>query len=101
MTHTVSFTFKEELSPADHEGFFHAAKRLGEIPGVINLCLLRQTSAKNPFAFCITMEFSDERQYEGYCNHPLHKGFVSEQWMTKVATFQEADFETVSDWATP
>ena len=100
MTHTVSFTFKEELSPADHEGFFHAAKRLGEIPGVINLRLLRQTSAKNPFALCLAMEFGDESKYEGYCNHPLHNDFVSEQWMTKVATFQEADFENVSDWAT-
>ena len=63
MTHTVSFTFKEELSATDHEGFFQAAKRLGEIPGVINLCLLRQTSAKNPFALCLAMEFGDESKY--------------------------------------
>ena len=98
MTHTVSFKLKDEITLANREEFFQAAKRLGEIPGVINLRLLRQTSVKNPFAFCLTMEFCDEGKYEGYSNHPLHNQFVSEQWLTKVSSFQEADFEDVNDW---
>ena len=59
MTHTVSFTLREGFTRADHEEFFQAAKKLEEIPGVISLRLLRQTSAKNPYAFCLTMEFSN------------------------------------------
>jgi heme-degrading monooxygenase HmoA len=98
ITHTVSFQLKEELTRADHGAFFEAAKGLGEIPGVIKLGLLRQTSAKNPYAFCFTMEFRDESAHESYSNHPRHIQFVEEQWMTKVASFQEADFEEVEDW---
>ncbi|MDA7916277.1 Dabb family protein [Verrucomicrobia bacterium] len=99
MIHSVSFKLKDDLSRADHESFFQAARQLGEIPGVIGLRLLRQTSTKNPFAFCLSMEFSDESTYESYSCNPLHSNFVRQQWMTKVETFQEADFEDVNDWA--
>lgn len=97
ITHTVSFKFKDELTLADREQFFQAAMKLGEIPGVSNLRLLKQTSSKNPFAFCLTMEFCDKDQYEFYSNHLLHNQFVSEQWLEKIASFQEADFEEVNE----
>ena len=98
ITHTASFSFKPEISDADREAFFKAAKPLSQIEGTLNFRLLRQTSAKNPYHFCFAMEFADQASYDTYSNHPDHNQFVEEQWLTKVDSFQEADFETVEEW---
>ncbi len=98
ITHTVSFTLKPDVTSDQESQFFDAARVLGEIPGIRDLLLLRQTSATNPYAFCFSMEFPDEATYRSYSSHPLHDQFVEEQWLMKVDAFQEADFEKVEDW---
>jgi Stress responsive A/B Barrel Domain len=65
---------------------------LANLPGVEEFQCLNQISEKNPFDFCLSMEFQTELLYRHYNDHPEHIRFVKEQWAKCVAGFQEADF---------
>jgi hypothetical protein len=92
--HTVVFTpLHPEGSPAELD-FLDAAARLGEIPGVEELELLRETSPKNGYRFGLSMEFADGAAYERYNEHPEHVRFVQERGLAEVADFLEIDYET-------
>ena len=55
------------------------------------IALLRQVGAKSEFRFGISMEFADQRAYDGYNEHPAHVRFVSERWVPEVSDFLELD----------
>lgn len=95
ITHTVQFKLKEELTPADINEFFDEAKLLATIRGTENFKAYLQVSDKNPFTHSFSMEFEDLGSYEFYSNHTIHSDFVERQWIPKVESFQEADFEEV------
>lgn len=73
---------------------FFIAHCLTTIPGVHNFQVYHQVSDKNPLSYCFSMEFVDQATYDFYSNHLLHLEFVEKHWLTKVASFQEADFQT-------
>ena len=91
--HTVQFAFKEGISSDEEASFFCDAYSLAEIPGPKNFEAFRQTSKKNPYKFCLSMEFDDQEGYDFYSNHEVHNDFLAKQWFVKVDSFQEADFE--------
>ena len=93
ITHTVQFKLKEGLNPADIKEFFDEAKLLASIHGTKNFKAHLQVSDKNPFTHSFSMEFEDQGSYEFYSNHTIHLNFVERQWIPKVDSFQEADFE--------
>jgi hypothetical protein len=93
ITHTVQFKLKEGLTPADIKEFFDEAKSLAAIRGTENFKAYQQVSNKNPFTHSFSMEFEDQGSYEFYSSHTIHSDFVERQWIPKVDSFQEADFE--------
>jgi len=93
--HTVQFKLKEGLSPADTMAFFEAAKLLATIRGTRNFKAHLQVSDKNPFTHLFSMEFEDQGSYDFYSSHTIHSDFVENQWIPKVESFQEADFEPI------
>ena len=93
ITHTVQFKLKEGLNPADIKEFFDEAKLLASIHGTKNFKAHLQVSDKNPFTHSFSMEFEDQGSYEFYSNHTIHLDFVERQWIPKVDSFREADFE--------
>ena len=80
--HTVSFRLVHLAGPA----------LLAAIPGVQDLTVSRQVSAKSPFRFQFAMSFADQAAYDAYDAHPDHRGFVAERWQSEVAEFAEQDF---------
>jgi len=91
--HTVQFELKEGLNPADTKDFFDEARLLATIHGTKNFKVYLQVSDKNPFTHSFSMEFEDQGSYEFYSSHTIHSDFVERQWIPKVESFQEADFE--------
>ena len=91
--HTVQFKLKAELNAEEKKDFFEKAHSLTTIPGVNHFKVYDQVSDKNSFSYCFSMEFVDQATYDFYSNHPLHSEFVEKYWLTKVASFQEADFQ--------
>ena len=91
--HTVQFKLKEGLNPADIKEFFDEAKLLASIHGTKNFRAHLQVSDKNPFTHSFSMEFEGQGSYEFYSNHTIHLDFVERQWIPKVDSFREADFE--------
>ena len=61
-----------------------------------NELFLRQVGAKSEFRFGISMEFADQRGYDGYNEHPAHVRFVSERWLPEVSDFLELDYTVLS-----
>jgi len=91
--HSVIFTLKHPKgSPAEKE-FLEAAKALSSITGVERFECLRQVSKKNKFDFGLSMEFSNQKLYDAYNNHPDHVAFVQQRWMKEVEDFLEIDYE--------
>ncbi len=90
--HTVVFSLKHAAGSAAEALFLKAADVLADIPGVQKFEKLRQTSAKNDYAFGFSMEFNDETAYSGYNDHPLHVAFVRDRWVPEVAKFMEIDY---------
>lgn len=90
--HTVAFRLHHAAGSAEELDFLAAARALADIPGVEAFEQLRQTSAKNDFAFGLSMEFADEEAYVGYDEHPVHRAFVAERWVPEVADFLEIDY---------
>ncbi len=93
ITHTVQFKLKDGLNPVDIKEFFDEAKLLASIHGTNNFKAHLQVSDKNPFTHSFSMEFEDQGFYEFYSNHNIHLNFVERQWIPKVDSFREADFE--------
>lgn len=95
--HTVSFTLKYAKGSPEEKAFLDATLTLINIPGVQHFERLLQTSKKNRFAFGLSMEFSDQKDYEAYNNHPIHTGFIEQYWIPGVEDFLETDYEPYSD----
>lgn len=91
--HTVAFRLKHPAGSAEEKSFLQAACELVRIPGVQKFECLRQTSVKNPFAFGLSMEFTDQAAYDFYSDHPDHTAFVQQRWIPEVAEFMELDYE--------
>ena len=90
--HTVAFRLKHAPGSAAEHDFLRAACALASIPGVQKFECLRQMSAKNSFAFGLSMEFADAAAYAFYTDHPDHTAFVQGRWIPEVAEFMELDY---------
>lgn len=90
--HTVLFRLKHAKGSADEAAFLKTADVLTRIPGVENFQKLRQVSSKNDFAFCFSMEFASQTEYDFYNAHPDHVAFVQGKWMPEVEAFMEVDY---------
>lgn len=90
--HTVAFRLKHAQGSAAERDFLDAAKILAAIPGVQRFEQLRQVSPKNGFRFGFSMEFADQKAYDGYNVHPDHVAFVRDRWIPEVEDFLEIDY---------
>lgn len=90
--HTVVFSLKHAAHSAEENLFMNAADFLATIPGVQKFEKMRQTSPKNDYHFGLSMEFSDQRAYQHYNDHPLHVAFVRDRWIPEVSKFMEIDY---------
>ncbi len=90
--HTVVFSLKHAAGSDAERNFLDAADTLRSIPGVQKFEKLRQISAKNDYAFGLSMEFADQAAYQSYNDHPAHAKFVSERWIPEVDRFMEIDY---------
>ena len=91
--HTVAFTLKYPKGSPEEKAFLDATLHLKKIPGVQQFERLRQTSKKNRFDFGLSMEFSGQKEYESYNNHPIHTEFIQQYWIRGVEDFSETDYE--------
>ena len=91
--HTVAFRLHHAPASAEEQDFLDTARALADIPGVESFEQLRQTSAKNDFAFGFSMEFADQAAYDAYNAHPAHTAFVRDRWAPEVADFLEIDYQ--------
>jgi heme-degrading monooxygenase HmoA len=92
--HTVAFRLKHAHDSDAERDFLRAACELAKIEGVEKFECLRQTSAKNPFTFGLSMEFADAAAYAHYSEHPDHVAFVRQRWIPEVDEFMELDYVT-------
>lgn len=91
--HTVVFTLTHEPGSAAERMFLaDGARLLAAIPGVREFSVSRQVSPKSDFAWQFSMAFVDQRAYDDYDAHPVHRAFVVQRWQSEVARFQEFDF---------
>ncbi len=90
--HSVFFTLKHDPGSPEEAAFFAKSKKLSAIPGVQNFQVLKEVSAKNPYAFGFSMEFATQADCDRYNNHPDHVSFVRDVWMSEVVDFQEIDY---------
>lgn len=90
--HIVPFSLKHAKGSAEEASFLAALAKLAEIPGVLNLQVMPQISAKNEFAYGVSMEFASNAEYQAYNDHPAHVAFVQGRWLPEVAAFMEIDF---------
>ncbi len=93
--HTVTFSLNHEPGSLGEKEFLNEAATLASIPKVLDYIIRRQTSAKNAHAFGISMKFDNATDFQEYCDHPVHLGFIEKHWLTEVSDFQEADFEAL------
>ena len=94
ITHSVIFSLKHPAGSAEEKRFHADAQRiLAAIPGVQNFRRLRQISRKNDYSFGFSMEFADQRAYDGYDAHPDHIAWVRDRWVPEVSKFLEIDYE--------
>jgi len=91
--HTVAFRLKHAPGSDAERDFLRAACELAKIHSVQKFECLRQTSAKNPFTFGLSMEFADAAAYAYYSEHPDHVAFVRQRWIPEVDEFMELDYE--------
>ena len=90
--HSVFLAFKSEISEAEKAFFIAESRKLAEIPGVMNLKVLEEFNATNPYTHGLGMDFDDQAAYDIYSNHPQHNQFVQEVWLPRVEKWQEIDF---------
>jgi len=91
IVHSVFFRLNHPAGSTGETAFLAKAAQLSNIPGVQNFHVLRETSPKNPYAFGLSMEFTDQAAYDAYNTHPDHVAFVQNIWLKEVAEFQEID----------
>ena len=91
--HTVIFSLTHRPGSVEEQDFLQAARKLAAIPGVEKFECLRQISPKNTFAFGLSMEFANQRAYDGYNQHPDHVAFVQQRWLKEVTDFLEIDYQ--------
>ena len=91
--HSVVFTLKHEKGSVQEKGFFAALDKLTAIPGVENFRYMKQISKKNSFDYILTMDFSNQKTYDYYNQHPDHVAFVQNVWLKEVKDFMEIDYE--------
>jgi hypothetical protein len=92
ITHTALFRLKHAKGSPEEAAFLEAADILIAIPGVEDFQKLRQVSPKNDFAFCFSMKFKSQTEYDFYNTHPDHVAFVRDRWIPEVAAFMEVDY---------
>ncbi|HWK29755.1 MAG TPA: Dabb family protein [Solirubrobacter sp.] len=95
MRHGVVFRLKHPSGSPEEADFLRANAALASIPGVEAFELMREVSAKNDYAFALTMEFADRAAYEAYNEHPEHVAFVRDRWVPEVEAFLELDSEAL------
>ncbi len=93
--HTVTFRLKHGPGSPEEKVFLAEAAELAAIPEVVEFLIRRQTSPKLDHTFGISMWFASPADYEAYNAHPDHLAFLQRRWFTDVASFQEADFESL------
>jgi hypothetical protein len=92
--HTVVFNLKHAHGSLQEKAFLRDAKTaLEKIPGVEKFEQLRQVSKKTNYRFGFSMEFADQKAYDGYDRHPRHVAFVQDRWNREVDAFMEIDYE--------
>ena len=91
--HTVAFKLIHLPGSQAEREFLEAGGRLSAIPAVRHFECLRQTGAKNPYAFGFSMEFASQQDYRAYNEHPDHVRFVQTRWKPEVVDFIEIDYE--------
>lgn len=89
--HAALFKLIHEPGSAEERAFLLALSALRHIPGVQEFEISEEVSPKNPYAFAISMTFSDQAGYDAYNTHPLHVTFVQSRWVPEVAEFMEHD----------
>lgn len=90
--HTVVFRLKHADGSPQERAFLQDAYELAKIPGVKNFEAMRQVGRKNNYRFGLSMDFADQRAYDGYNDHPAHVAFVRDRWVPEVAEFLEIDY---------
>jgi Stress responsive A/B Barrel Domain len=90
--HTVVFRLKHPKGSAAEKKFLTDSRILAKIPGVRTFEQLRQVSPKNDYHFGFSMEFTDQKAYSGYNEHPDHVAFVRDRWIPEVESFLEIDY---------
>ena len=95
--HTVVFNLNHAHGSLQEKAFLRDAKlALEKIPGVEKFEQLRQISKKTDYRFGFSMEFADQKAYDGYDRHPRHVAFVQDRWNREVDAFMEIDYEPLS-----
>jgi hypothetical protein len=89
--HAGILKFKSTVSEQTKWNFFLELKALAEIPGVQDLEISKQISAKNRFEYAFSMVFDSQAIYDAYSNHPQHDAFVQTWWIPNVEDFMEID----------
>ena len=96
--HSAIFKLKYAAGSAAEKAFLEAAAKLKNIPGVERFEVLKQISAKNKFDFGLSMEFADQKQYDGYNTHPGHQAFLRDFWKKGVEDFLEIDYQLLNQY---
>ena len=92
--HTVVFNLKHANGSLQEKAFLRDAKvALEAIPGVHKFEQLKQVGKKANYRFGLSMEFADQKAYDGYNKNPKHVAFVRDRWDREVSAFMEIDFE--------
>ena len=90
--HTVVFRLRHPRGSAAEKKFLVDARMLAKIQGVEKFEQLRQVSPKNDYHFGFSMEFTDQKAYSGYNDHPDHVAFVRDRWVPEVESYLEIDY---------
>ena len=94
--HAAIFRLTHAAGSGAEADFLRALAGLGAIPGVQDFAIAREVSARNDFAFAVSMNFADQAAYAAYDAHPAHMAFVQSRWLPEVAAFMEHDTVVIS-----
>jgi len=90
--HTVVFKLKHPVDSAEEAAFLRAIRELARISTVKNFEVYRQVSKKNIYHFGVSMDFTDQQDYQTYNEHSAHVAFVENRWKPEVTDFMEIDY---------
>ena len=91
--HIVPFRLKHPAGSPEEADFIATVLKLGAIPDVEQLEVLKQIGTKNSFTHAVSMEFASMAVYQAYNAHPFHVAFVEGRWIPEVVEFAEIDLE--------